>query len=48
MEMDEINSSNGSVALEIYEKPTDFKRKKLKLLTVKPLYLHIELNKWSS
>jgi hypothetical protein len=26
-----------------YEKPTDFKRKRLNLLSVKPLYLHIEL-----
>jgi hypothetical protein len=26
-----------------YEKPTDFKRKRLNLLSVKPLYLHVEL-----
>jgi len=26
-----------------YEKPTDFKRKRLNLLSVKPLYLHLEL-----
>ena len=26
-----------------YKKPTDYKRKKLNLLTVKPLFLHLKL-----
>lgn len=39
MEMDEIKS--GSIVIELYKKPTDFKRKKLQLLTKKPLYLHL-------
>ncbi|KAG8443793.1 hypothetical protein GDO86_009104 [Hymenochirus boettgeri] len=39
MEMDEIKS--GSIVVELYKKPTDFKRKKLQLLTKKPLYLHL-------
>lgn len=44
MEYDEfINNDRSKLALEIYEKPTDFKRKRLNLLSVKPLYLHIEL-----
>ncbi|XP_052058471.1 axin interactor, dorsalization-associated protein-like isoform X1 [Mytilus californianus] len=41
MEKDEIKE--GQAALELYKKPTDFKRKKLNLLTVKPLYLHLKL-----
>ncbi|XP_078505948.1 axin interactor, dorsalization-associated protein isoform X1 [Lissotriton helveticus] len=39
MEMDEIKS--GSMVIELYKKPTDFKRKKLQLLTKKPLYLNL-------
>ncbi|XP_075060397.1 axin interactor, dorsalization-associated protein isoform X1 [Mixophyes fleayi] len=39
MEMDEIKS--GQIVIELYRKPTDFKRKKLQLLTKKPLYLHL-------
>uniref|UniRef100_A0A6I8QHV7 Axin interactor, dorsalization associated n=1 Tax=Xenopus tropicalis TaxID=8364 RepID=A0A6I8QHV7_XENTR len=39
MEMDEIKS--GQLVIELYKKPTDFKRKKLQLLTKKPLYLHL-------
>ncbi|MED6273531.1 hypothetical protein CHARACLAT_007387 [Characodon lateralis] len=40
MEMDEIKS--GPIVIELYKKPTDFKRKKLQLLTKKPLYLHLD------
>ncbi|XP_035179126.1 axin interactor, dorsalization-associated protein isoform X2 [Oxyura jamaicensis] len=39
MEMDEIKP--GAIVIELYKKPTDFKRKKLQLLTKKPLYLHL-------
>ncbi|XP_007896451.1 axin interactor, dorsalization-associated protein isoform X4 [Callorhinchus milii] len=39
MEMDEIKA--GQIVIELYKKPTDFKRKKLQLLTKKPLYLHL-------
>lgn len=39
MEMDEIRP--GPIVIELYKKPTDFKRKKLNLLTKKPLYLHL-------
>uniref|UniRef100_UPI00398F1797 axin interactor, dorsalization-associated protein isoform X1 n=1 Tax=Pristiophorus japonicus TaxID=55135 RepID=UPI00398F1797 len=39
MEMDEIKA--GQIVIELYKKPTDFKRKKLHLLTKKPLYLHL-------
>ncbi|XP_072104537.1 axin interactor, dorsalization-associated protein isoform X4 [Mobula birostris] len=39
MEMDEIKA--GEIVIELYKKPTDFKRKKLHLLTRKPLYLHL-------
>ncbi|XP_064403022.1 axin interactor, dorsalization-associated protein-like [Halichondria panicea] len=42
MEMDEIKP--GKAALEIYKKPTDFHRKKLSLLSAKPLYLQLTLN----
>lgn len=41
MEKDEIKE--GQAALELYKKPTDYKRKKLNLLTVKPLFLHLKL-----
>jgi hypothetical protein len=34
----------GPHVLELYKKPTDLKRKKLSLLTVKPLYLHITVD----
>ncbi|XP_040207339.1 axin interactor, dorsalization-associated protein isoform X2 [Rana temporaria] len=39
MELDEIKP--GQIVIELYKKPTDFKRKKLQLLTKKPLYLHL-------
>ncbi|XP_038840641.1 axin interactor, dorsalization-associated protein-like [Salvelinus namaycush] len=39
MEMDEIKP--GPIVIELYKKPTDFKRKKLQLLTKKPLYLYL-------
>lgn len=39
MELDEL--SNGSFPLEIYAKPTDFRRKKLHLLTEKPHYFYV-------
>ncbi|XP_078000787.1 axin interactor, dorsalization-associated protein B-like [Glandiceps talaboti] len=41
MELDEIR--NGACVIELYKKPTDFKRKKLSLLTSKQLYLHLFL-----
>lgn len=41
MEKDEIKE--GPVALELYQKPADYKRKQIKLLTVKPLYLHLKV-----
>ncbi|XP_070577669.1 axin interactor, dorsalization-associated protein-like [Ptychodera flava] len=41
MELDEIKP--GPCVIELYKKPTDFKRKKLSLLTSKPLYLHLRL-----
>ncbi|XP_067338794.1 axin interactor, dorsalization-associated protein isoform X2 [Channa argus] len=39
MEMDEIKP--GPIVIELYRKPTDYRRKKLQLLTKKPLYLHL-------
>ncbi|KAM9778636.1 axin interactor, dorsalization-associated protein [Syngnathus typhle] len=39
LEQDEIKP--GPVVIELYKKPTDSKRKKLQLLTKKPLYLHL-------
>lgn len=42
LEMDEIRK--GQFPLEIYAKPTDFKRKKLSLLTEKPHYLYISIS----
>uniref|UniRef100_A0A3P9J871 Axin interactor, dorsalization associated n=2 Tax=Oryzias latipes TaxID=8090 RepID=A0A3P9J871_ORYLA len=39
LEMDEIKP--GPLVIELYKKPTDFKRKKLQLLTKKPLFLHL-------
>lgn len=42
MEMDEIKP--GRCYLEIYKKPTDFRRKKLSLLSSKALYLHLFLS----
>ncbi|KAM6954239.1 axin interactor, dorsalization-associated protein [Aplochiton taeniatus] len=39
MEMDEIKP--GPIVIELYKKPTDYKRKKLQLLSKKPLFLHI-------
>ena len=34
-----------SLALELYKKPTDWKRKNLRLFTVKELYTHVSLKK---
>ncbi len=34
----------GAHVLELYKKPTDLKRKKLSLMTVKPLYLHLTIH----
>ncbi|XP_013416811.1 axin interactor, dorsalization-associated protein isoform X1 [Lingula anatina] len=42
LEKDEIK--DGAAVIELYKKPTDFKRKNIKLLTVKPLYLHLKLS----
>ncbi|KAI6659161.1 Axin interactor, dorsalization-associated protein [Oopsacas minuta] len=42
LELDEIEE--GIIALEIYKKPVQFKKKKLSLLSVKPLYLHLTLH----
>ncbi|KAK2191774.1 hypothetical protein NP493_46g08009 [Ridgeia piscesae] len=42
MEKDEIKE--GAAIIELYKKPTDFRRKKLHLLTVKPFYLHLKLS----
>ncbi|GFO27435.1 axin interaction partner and dorsalization antagonist [Plakobranchus ocellatus] len=42
MEQDELKE--GHLALEIYRKPTDYSRKALKLLSVKPYYLHLQLS----
>ena len=42
MEMDEIKA--GPLNLEVYKKPAIYRRnKKPSLLTVKPLYLHLDL-----
>lgn len=41
LEMDEMNP--GPIALEIYRKPTDLNKKSIKLFSVKPLYLHLNL-----
>ncbi|XP_076464156.1 axin interactor, dorsalization-associated protein-like isoform X2 [Babylonia areolata] len=41
LEKDEIKE--GPLALELYKKPTDYRRKNINLLTVKPLYLHLRL-----
>ncbi|KAM7426140.1 hypothetical protein ABFA07_022537 [Porites harrisoni] len=42
MEQDEFKP--GPACIELYQKPTDFHRKRLNLLTQKPLYLHVTLN----
>lgn len=42
MEKDEIKESN-NIQLELYAKPTDFSRKNVNLLSIKPLYLHLKL-----
>nr|CAB3220662.1 axin interactor, dorsalization-associated protein [Phallusia mammillata] len=42
MEIDELKS--GPCVIELYNKPYDNKRKKLTLLTKKPLYLHLNLS----
>ncbi len=40
MELNELRRDEESV-LEIYHKPTDFRKKKLNLHSVKQLYLHL-------
>jgi len=40
----EIKKENQDFVLELYKKPTDLKRKKLHLMSIKPLYLHIRLS----
>jgi hypothetical protein len=43
LEMDELK--DGPVALEVYRKPPDFTRSRQpSLLSVKPLYLHVNLS----
>ncbi|XP_064622486.1 axin interactor, dorsalization-associated protein-like [Lineus longissimus] len=42
LENDEIKE--GPLALELYKKPTDKRRKRLGLLTVKPLFLHLKIS----
>eukprot|EP00698_Gefionella_okellyi_P012472 TRINITY_DN3358_c0_g1_i4.p1 TRINITY_DN3358_c0_g1~~TRINITY_DN3358_c0_g1_i4.p1 ORF type:complete len:271 (+),score=44.42 TRINITY_DN3358_c0_g1_i4:88-900(+) len=42
LEMDEIKP--GPLALEVYRKPTDLQKRRLSLLSVKPLYLHLNLS----
>ncbi|CAH3032931.1 unnamed protein product, partial [Porites evermanni] len=42
MEQDEFKP--GPACIELYQKPTDFHRKRLNLLTQKPPYLHVTLN----
>ena len=46
MEVEELTKAAGveEVALELYKKPTDWKKKQLHLLSVKPLYLHLACN----
>ncbi|KAJ3607012.1 hypothetical protein NHX12_026527 [Muraenolepis orangiensis] len=39
LEMDEIKA--GPIVIELYRKPADYKRKRLQLMTKKPLYLHL-------
>ncbi|XP_071834373.1 axin interactor, dorsalization-associated protein A-like isoform X2 [Apostichopus japonicus] len=41
LEMDEMKP--GPLVIELYKKPTDYRRKKLSLLTNKTLYLHLHL-----
>ncbi|XP_039259212.2 axin interactor, dorsalization-associated protein-like [Styela clava] len=41
MEQDELKP--GPCVIELYKKPVDYRRKKLALLTSKPLYLHLNL-----
>ena len=46
LEMDELNAVNGvEMPLEIYQKPTDFKKKKLTLLTDKAYYLYVHITR---
>ena len=43
--VDELDPSKESqrLALEVYAKPTDLRCKKINLLSVKQLYLHVEV-----
>eukprot|EP00730_Choanoeca_flexa_P015089 TRINITY_DN6840_c0_g1_i1.p1 TRINITY_DN6840_c0_g1~~TRINITY_DN6840_c0_g1_i1.p1 ORF type:complete len:306 (+),score=72.67 TRINITY_DN6840_c0_g1_i1:56-973(+) len=43
LELDELVPSDQPVPLEIYAKPTDFKRKRLHLLTEKKMYLWVSI-----
>ena len=45
MELEEFMHHNGSLALELYSKPVDFRRRKssLSILSVKPLFLQVEV-----
>ena len=40
MEQDEIEE--GPLALELYKKPADYRRKRVSLFTVKDLFLHLK------
>jgi len=42
MEQDEIKE--GALALELYKKPADPQRRAVRVLTVKPLYLHLQVS----
>lgn len=42
IEHDELN--DGDIALEIYKKPTDYNRNSVRLLSIKPYYLHLHLS----
>ena len=50
LDMDELRdiSDGQETAIEVYAKPTDFRRRRsrLSLLSVKPLYLHLRLRRW--
>jgi len=46
MEYDEIakaKEQGGVAVLELYQKPTDYARKRINLFTIKPLYLHLQM-----
>ncbi|PRP74053.1 axin interactor, dorsalization-associated protein-like [Planoprotostelium fungivorum] len=43
--MEKTEMGEGQITLEIYEKPSDYKKKKLRLLSVKPLFVHLTVTK---